>query len=71
MDPEPLEERGVGPPFGNPAPSEAALDGARPSFSPIAHLSPRVMEAKLGPPEGSGHLGAAFSAELEAEGLGL
>jgi hypothetical protein len=31
QSPEPLREHGVGPPFGNPAPGEAALDGAAPA----------------------------------------
>jgi len=66
-DPEHLGEHGVGPPFGNPAPGEAALDGAATASAQSLTFLPHVMEEKLGPARRRGHLGPAFSAALETE----
>lgn len=64
--PKHLGEHGVGPPFGNPAPGEAALDGATPARARCFTFPPPDEEG-IGPlPGGSGHLGAAFSASPEA-----
>jgi hypothetical protein len=43
-----LGEHGVGPPFGNPAPGEAALDGATPA-SARCFTFPRLNEGEIGP----------------------
>jgi hypothetical protein len=48
INPERLREHGVGPPFGNPAPGKAALDGATPA-SARCFTFPPLNEGEIGP----------------------